>query len=184
MNVYFTGAQGTGKTTLARQLEELGFKMIPSITRKLIDEGKLDSKRTSRGATVESQKIIFDEYLKTFRSEKSIVSDRFLTDVLAYTKFIYRQKEDPEILNELHRERELLDDLAYEQGLMYGDADALVFYTPVEFEIENDGLRDTDPEYQKTIDEIIKRDLLGHGIRFIELRGTVEERMNTIKNFL
>lgn len=185
MNVYFTGAQGTGKTTLANILaDQYGFKKIPSVTRSLIEKGELSVEETSQGATPETQKIIFDEYYKAFREQKTIVSDRFLTDVLAYTKYIWSRDEDEESLKEIHRERELLDNLAWEQGLMYGDADAVVFYCPIEFEIEDDGLRDTNEEYRKAIDEKIKRDLLGHGIRFYELHGSVEERMETIKSIL
>jgi len=184
MNVYFTGAQGTGKTTLANLLAELGFKKVPSVTRSLIEQGKLSMEETSQGATPRTQKLIFDEYGKIFKEGKNIVSDRFLTDVLAYTKYIWSRDNDEESLKEIHRERELLDNLAWEQGLLYGDPKAVIFYCPIEFEAEDDGLRDTDEEYRKAIDEKIKKDLLGHGIRFHELRGSVEERMETIKSVL
>lgn len=184
MNVYFTGAQGTGKTTLANLLAELGFKKIPSVTRSLIERGELSQERTSQGATPETQKIIFNEYYKIFRTQKAIVSDRFLTDVFAYTKYIYKRDEDEDSLNELHREREKIDEIAFYQGLLYGDADAVVFYCPIEFEAESDGIRDTDEEYRKTIDEYIKKELIRQGIRFHELHGSVGDRMETIKSVL
>ena len=184
MNVYFTGAQGTGKTTLANLLTKQGFEKIPSVTRSLIEQGKLSAEETSQGATPKTQKIIFDEYYKIFRERKAIVSDRFLTDVFAYTKFIYKRDDDEDALAYLHREREKIDQLAYEQRLLYGDADAVVFYCPIEFEVENDGLRDTDEEYRKNIDEYIKKELVRQCIRFHVLRGSVEERMETIKNIL
>ena len=41
-----------------------------------------------------------------------------------------------------------------------------------------------DKVYYGTSAEKIKRDLLGHGIRFQELQGSVEERMETIKSVL
>jgi len=183
MNIYFTGAQGTGKTTLAKMIsEQYGLELVSSITRSLVESGKMSPEETSQGATPKTQRLIFDEYYNIFNKKKAVVSDRFLTDVLAYTRYVYRRDEDPDMLDEMHREREYLDQLAFCQGLMYGDTqDAVVFYLPIEFSPEDDGVRDTDPIYQSQIDELIRKELSYQGIRYYKLTGSVEERIETIK---
>ena len=57
----------------------------------------------------------------------------------------------------------------------------LVFYFPIEFPVVDDGFRSKDEEFRKKIDENIKNILNYRHIPYIEVRGTVEERLNTIK---
>ena len=58
----------------------------------------------------------------------------------------------------------------------------IIFYTPIEFELEKDWTRFEDSEFQKEIDEIILQKLDEYRIPYITLRGSVEERIAIIEN--
>jgi nicotinamide riboside kinase len=56
----------------------------------------------------------------------------------------------------------------------------LVFYIPIEFPLEKDGVRFEDDEYQKIIDLQIIKYLKRYKIPYITLTGTLEERLKQI----
>ena len=92
--LHFTGAQGTGKTTLLPHVE--GFWPITGVVRNLNKNGNEINKQ----GTGESQQNIFDEYYKVFRDTSHLpfrVSDRSLIDVVAYTKYLYDNGRTDEI---------------------------------------------------------------------------------------
>lgn len=59
-----------------------------------------------------------------------------------------------------------------------------IFYTPVEFDIVDDGFRPLDKDYQILIDREIKLLLDFYHIGYYTLTGTVEERIDKIKNII
>jgi len=54
------------------------------------------------------------------------------------------------------------------------------FYIPIEFDIEDDGVRYTDKEFQKQIDETLVSLIEKLDISVIKLTGSVEERLETL----
>jgi hypothetical protein len=52
------------------------------------------------------------------------------------------------------------------------------FYVPIEFSVVGDGLRDTDEEFRKMVDEAIQIGYRGAGIRPITLTGSVDQRVS------
>ena len=60
----------------------------------------------------------------------------------------------------------------------------MYFYIPIEFEVEYDGFRSMNEDFRKEIDKNIKDLLDGMGIDYIELRGTVEERLEIMENVM
>lgn len=182
MRIYITGAQGTGKTTLMNAIKEKfpNLEICRSVARELVETGQIPQEQTSQGATPKIQYKIFNTSLKKFKENDNFISDRFLTDILAYTRFMYHHEDTQESLEELHREKTDSDILIYDQSLKdYDDPkDNIIFFLPVEFELENDGLRDTNPEYQKEISNNIKYFLKNLDVRYVELKGTVGERLS------
>lgn len=55
-----------------------------------------------------------------------------------------------------------------------------VFYLPIEFPIEDDGIRSTDPEFQRKIDERYKNVLNEWDIKHEVISGSIEDRLQKI----
>lgn len=58
------------------------------------------------------------------------------------------------------------------------------FYIPIEFELKSDGIRFTDREFQHTIDREIKSFITAFKIPVIEIKGSLQERVNLITTYL
>lgn len=181
IKISFTGAQGTGKTTILNALREdpdfKDFEFVTEVVRKFVKE--LGMKINKEG-TVETQKTIFQAYNSLLDREDFFISDRCIVDVYSYTK------NGVENLSP-GRERSSFANCLYEQYqtlIKRRDSIGLVFYFPIEFPIESDSVRSTDVEYQKEIDGNIKGVLDRLDIPYITVSGTVEERIAIIKQAL
>ena len=104
-------------------------------------------------------------------SMQDFISDRTVIDVLAYANTMCRPSMTARLkeMVELHLEKNPYD---------------LVFYIPIEFPLEKDGIRFEDEQYQKMIDLQILKYLKRYKIPYITLTGTVEERLQKIEAFL
>lgn len=170
--LHFTGAQGTGKTTLLPYVGEEGFWPITGIVRNLNKSGNEINKQ----GTGESQQNIFDEYCKVFRDTSHLpfrVSDRSLIDVVAYTKYLYDNGRADEITFE--------DQLIMTKRWFEQHPNAIVCYFPIEFEVVEDGLRSVDEDYRKTIDENIRWILNELKLDYYIIEGSIEERIDLIR---
>lgn len=192
MRIFFTGSQGTGKSTLVDMIMDEfphlrrnvfpKLKRAADVTRDLVKEGKLKKENTSKGSTEENQVMIFKAYLEEL-SKNNIVSPRHLVDVIAYSKWLYDRGDLSQ--KELDSELIVTKRIALEMGLDQYDKRNLsdsnfIIYTPVEFLLEDDGMRDLDPEYQKEIDEDIKWALEELDLDYITVTGSPKERFNQI----
>jgi nicotinamide riboside kinase len=59
-----------------------------------------------------------------------------------------------------------------------------IIYIPIEFGLENDGLRFVTDEYQKYIDETLVDLLHKYNLKYTSIRGTVEERLEQINRVI
>jgi nicotinamide riboside kinase len=98
---------------------------------------------------------------------QDFISDRTVIDVLAYATTMCRPSMTARLkdMAEMH-----LKDNPYD----------LVFYIPIEFPLEKDGVRFEDDSYQKIIDLQILKYLKRYKIPYITLTGTLEERLKQI----
>ena len=97
MKVLFTGAQGTGKTSVMEVLPDM-LPKIKGVTRKCIADNGLEINMNS---TDHSQKAIFDAYEQQFNSHNHFISERSLFDVYAFTTYqYYKGKCSQELLDE------------------------------------------------------------------------------------
>lgn len=179
IKISFTGAQGTGKTTILNALREdpdfKDFEFVTEVVRKFVKE--LEMKINKEG-TIETQKIIFQAYNSLLDREGSFLSDRCILDVISYTlaglmALPLGTTERSNFANCLCSQIQTLRDRRDDLGI--------IFYFPIEFPIESDSVRSTDIDYQKEIDGSIRDLLEREEVPYITVSGSVEERIKIIK---
>lgn len=178
IKINFTGAQGTGKTTILKALQKdpdfSEFEFVTEVVRNYVKELGIKINKDGDGRT---QRLLFDAYSALLNKENSFVSDRCIIDVCAYTLSIWMKVCPKREFNEI-----LSDQTFFIEENR--DSIGIVFYFPIEFPIEDDSIRSTDVEYQKEIDRNILQILKGRGIPYVTIHGTVEERIKIIKETL
>ena len=176
MKIIFTGAQGTGKTSVMDALPDSLHK-IKGITRKVITEKNLTINEYSDNC---SQKHIFDAYERELTVNDNYIAERGLIDVLAYSISRMSVGKCSETLIETQFE--------HLRKFSAKNPDVVYVYFPIEFEIVSDGTRSIDKEFQKEIDGIIHEILQSlkkwYGTNFITVSGSVEERVKQIEKLL
>ena len=169
--IILTGAQGTGKTTLMNALAADGTRTISHI-RKHAAEHNIDITTASEAG----QKEFFKSLKKELSSKRNYISDRGLTCVAAYTF-------EKAIAGDISRK---ISDKQYVDIIKFhnDNPDILIVYLPIEFEVEDDGVRSIDKAFQMKIDFLIKNLLDTAKIPYITATGTVEERVAQIEAVL
>jgi deoxyadenosine/deoxycytidine kinase len=172
IQIVFTGAQGTGKTTLVNELSKKFNIKALSIAR---DTAVSTGWTASTPGTVEYQKELFDKLYKALSSKKGFVSDRSLSCVAGYTF-------NHALANMDDKKFKKLADTQYKKFCKFHNEhpDVLIVYTPIEFDLLEDGLRSTNKELQQGLDFIIKNILDVSNANYLTVTGTVEERMEQI----
>ena len=194
MKIVIMGSHGTGKTTLAKRLlgylrDNYEFK-IEKVSR--VNNGQTTQlqksfgrlhwvylpetpfEATQRGFTMNKETSLESEFwmiAKQVELElKSApwVADKCLIDMLAYARYFF--SEQIEFLK-------VIEDIC-RRNISYD----LVFYLPSgDFPIPDDGLRETDPGFQQSIDNIIKQIFADLKIAFHELPEGRDLRFETAK---
>lgn len=166
--IILTGAQGTGKTTLMNALANDGIKTLSIAREQAIASGWSPEK----GSSEDYQKALFKTLLKAVSSKKSYISDRGLSCVAAYTSGAVIEGSIP---------KKVADDQIKKLAKFHADnPDVLVVYVPIEFSIEEDGIRDANDAVQAKIDFLIKTILDTANVNYITVTGSVEERVAQI----
>jgi len=182
VRIGFTGAQGTGKTSLLKRIDkaDMGYTTVPSTARLAHAAGyKLNREADpiSQLITTVSRVSIED---KIYRATRQIISDRTPIDSLAYTSYqmLRHWKMDEE---EMEFYWGVSEELVFEHMLKYD----YVFYFPIYFPPKNDGVRDGDADYQKDIDVLIKMFLKKSNTPFATIpKGTTDERFSFLTNVI
>ena len=170
--LHFVGAQGTGKTTILNHYKDQGYNVITEVVRELAKQG---TNINEMGDDV-GQKTIFKEYQKLLKSKKGYISDRGLSDVASYTVFLTLTERVKKAL----ADKQFLAVQKFHQD----NPDIIVCYIPIEFPVEDDGVRSTDENFRSSIDFMIKNLLDCANIPYHTITGTVEERVAMIDKLL
>lgn len=170
MNIALSGAHGVGKTTLGRGLYQYYHSKYKTylnagIARKIIAQGYA----LGADATIDSYVEYIIEHLSALSQAKEYdlyLSDRSLLDAYAYALNNYRNgrflitARQLELLHQVWElEREKYD---------------LYLYLPVQFPLEQDGVRPTDEEYQNQISQTIFELLQQYHLTYLKLEGNSE----------
>jgi predicted ATPase len=147
MKIAFTGAGGTGKTTMAKHVSETwGIPYVGSVAREVAKEMQIESEEAqnsmSDGALFEYQYAI---YLR--RQQRVTEHPHFVTDRLALDNYIYGLRRCGKALTEDVR-KEWLEGVEADFNRF-----DLVFYCPAGlFEVQDDGMRQVDTSHTYLID--------------------------------
>lgn len=172
MKFFLTGAHGTGKTSLMNALPDSIFK-LEGITRRTIEENNLNINQQSNSR---SQTSIFDAYEHQLSENDNYLAERSLVDVIAYTLYLAARGKLPMNL--------ALDQVDRTIKFIKDNPDSIYFYLPIEFEIEDDGTRSTDKDFQYAIDKQILLLLTSYNVKIYKVTGTIEERARFVKNII
>lgn len=172
--IVFTGAQGTGKTTVLNFFQEQGMNVITEVVRNLAKKGV----NINKNGDEKGQTKIFKEYEKLLGELdfNGYISDRGLVDVVAYTVYLSKhgkisEKFADKQIKALKKFRDANPDITY-------------CYFPIEFPVEDDGVRDMDEEFRVEIDNIIRYLMETCSIQPIVIRGDVEYRIEKVKRLI
>ena len=168
MKIGLCGTISVGKTTLVNALKQLDqFKDYETATERskyLRDQGVL----LNTDSTLKGQ-LVFAAERSIELMKPNIITDRTIYDVCAFTLSArsiewYEKRRFVEILMSLRN-----------------DYDAIIYVSPEGVNIEDNGVRTTDPEYRDKIDFTIKEMLVEYPPqKLIKISGSTEERINTI----
>ena len=174
MRIAFTGAHSTGKTTLLNRLKHdpmfnLEYEFIDEITRRMTKKGL----KINEGGDDMTQLLIMNSHISNILKEKSIM-DRCALDGVVYTQWLKQQDQVKEgtYLTAVN----VFNDLISKYDI--------IFYTsPEDVPLEDDGERSINVKFRDEIIHLFKI-YMSNLDNVITLRGTVEERLITIKNTL
>ncbi len=172
MKIGITGAQGTGKTTLASALAKvLSLPLIQEQARiaardlgikKLGDLGGDPQKGVEyQWACLDYQRLAEATYLHGF------VSDRTTIDNAAYWLKWHSH-------NAPSKENMRYYEMALDHAMDYD----LLIYVPAEFGPAKDGFRSTDVAYQREVDLYIRMIAGMVAVPTITVKGSLEDRVN------
>tara|TARA_R110001606_G_scaffold325391_1_gene472080 strand:+ start:1531 stop:2100 length:570 start_codon:yes stop_codon:yes gene_type:complete len=178
LKIAVSGAHGTGKTTLCEFLEqnadrELDLAICREVPRIII-ETVGDPGFFKRGSnTISRQLLIFlyqmEEERKKGAGRRSLLCDRTPVDHLAYTisnHGEFRNTEEYVALRSLIAEWLATFDI--------------IFKVPIEFQVQDDGVREGAVDFQVEIDLLIDELYAEYLVPVVVVTGSVEQRAQTI----
>tara|TARA_R110002153_G_scaffold41437_1_gene118051 strand:+ start:821 stop:1351 length:531 start_codon:yes stop_codon:yes gene_type:complete len=174
MRIGLCGTMSVGKTTLVNALAELpefkDFKTRTERSKELMAMGiPLNTDSTLKG-----QSVFLSERAGELMEEK-IITDRTVIDVMAFAQC-------SKSMNYLEA-----DDFCSFASHLVSEYDYVFYVSPKGVDIEDNGVRETNADYRKLIDESIQLLIIKYRHKFknlIEIDGSTEERIKLIKQAL
>ncbi len=173
MRIAFTGAHSTGKTTLINILKQnpdfVDYTFIHSPTRSIQVNG---NQINEKGDDTTQNLIMFQHVMNSNTSAKKVVFDRCSLDGFVYTSYLYAN-------GKVSKETLKISECICLNTISKYDC---IFYLPIDIELNNDGVRSQDPDFQLKIGKLFEEYRATYKIPVIPIVGTVEERIEKIYN--
>ena len=167
MKIGFCGTMSVGKTTLVNTLKKLpefkGYNFATERSKYLSSLGIPLNHET----TIEGQTIFLAERVTELMQE-NLITDRTIIDVMAFTNCAKRVS--------------YLDGDAFKEYAkrFVKQYDHIFYISPEGLGIEDNGIRETNAEYRKEIDEEIQKLLFECRPIFHTIKGSTDERIQQI----
>ena len=167
MRIGFCGTMSVGKTTLVKALQEIpelkGYKFATERSQYLNSLGI----PLNHGTTIEGQTIFLAERVTELMQDR-LITDRTIIDVMAFTNCAKMVS--------------VIDGDAFENYAkrFIPQYDHIFYISPEGIDIEDNGVRETDADYRKQIDNEIQKLLFKHRPIVHTLKGSTEERIAQI----
>jgi len=167
MKIGLCGTMSVGKTTLVNELKKLeqfrGYEFATERSKYLMDLGiPLNTDSTLKGQTIFLAERV-SELMKG-----NIVTDRTIIDVIAFTNC-------SETID--FKDKEYFEDYA---RVFVGEYDWIFYIDPVGTKIEDNGVREINPEYRDIVDAAVLKAFHTYGHRCKNvgiLKGSTPERI-------
>jgi thymidylate kinase len=176
MLISFTGAQSTGKTTLLEVCKEKypEFTFVDEVTRKVKREYGVNINELGSD---ETQLLILAEHIKNHMLPSDTILDRCIFDGYVYTKYLHEAGQVS---------KPILDMFVTAFDYLYGRLDYIFYTEPGDVKLVDDGVRSNNNEFRNSIIESFERlmDNYMDSHKIIRLKGTVEERLQTIEKYI
>jgi predicted ATPase len=185
--IILIGAHGTGKSTLADALsKKLDIPVVESVAREFFKNWKylkdtgLVTGLTPNGESNVKQNILCSmsrwDFMRWVNADIPVIMTRCPLDTLAYAA---ADKTVSQSILDTNK-----NILLENEEFMNALNNSLFIYLPIEFNIENDGVRPTDIEFQKEVDEEMRKLIYEFKITPLVVSGSVDERVNTVVDYL
>ena len=171
MKIGLCGTMSVGKTTLVNALKDVPeFKDYVTRTERSKELMAMGIPLNT-DSTVKGQAVFLAERASELM-EENIITDRTIIDVMAFAK----------CSNSMYFFE--AEDFCQFASYMLEEYDYIFYVSPEGVEIEDNGIRETDANYRKMIDEEIQLLITRYRHRvknLIEISGSTEERIKSIK---
>ena len=169
MKIGLCGTMSVGKTTLVNTLkDDLDFENYIFRTERSKHLSSMGIPLNT-DSTLKGQLVFASERAAELMQEK-IITDRTVIDVMAFCDLSESMKD--------HEKFYLNATLYY----LVDEYDILFYVSPEGVEIEDNGVRETNAEYREAVDKKIKSIVGMYRGDTITIKGTVEERIEQVKN--
>jgi thymidylate kinase len=174
IKIGFSGTHSTGKTTaareLARRLREDGYScgVVSGLVRTYVAKGYV----VGREARLELNLALLSSFIErtlNYHSCDFVIWDRTLADFWAYARM------SPKVPREWLKLLQIMSRLPMLRP-------NVLFYVPIEFHLETNGIRPQDFEYRRVADDRIREAITRFKWQFMLLSGSRVERRTFVYN--
>lgn len=174
MRIGITGTHSTGKTTLMHALRSEsvfeGFQICDEVTRWVKSLG-VDI--NENGSDL-SQELVMMKHVYNIYMHEDMLADRTTLDGLVYSRALHAAgKISDKTLQKVHT--------VFSKTI---DEYDFLFYIKPEFDIEDDGVRSSDKEWQKVVEELFDSAIEHFELKVIPISGSVRQRVEQVLNHI